>query len=388
MKKWLVALLVLLLSVTTADARTKAKNKIAEIKEGEPSYQAYIVVEATTGKVLEGQNIHLRWPPASITKLMVAFIVLEKISRNELHLDDRIPISKEASKMGGSQVFLKEGETFSLEELMKAMMVASANDAGYAIAEFIAGSKEKFINLMNETAKALGMQDTTYHSVHGLPPSRDQEEDITSCYDLAILSRAILKYPTILQWTSIKNDTFRDGMFVLNNHNKLLFKMPGVDGLKTGYYRKAGYNVVATAEKKNLRLIVAVLGSPTAKTRDVVAMEKLKAYFSVYEMVQVVKKGDIIDREILLPQGETPKVRGIAGSGFSYPVLSKNKNALTKEIELPERIEGEIKENQKLGEVVIKFENQEVGRVDIVSPKAVSRAGSFTIFRRKLGMGS
>jgi D-alanyl-D-alanine carboxypeptidase (penicillin-binding protein 5/6) len=388
MKKWLIALFVLLLSVNAAGARTKANKKAAETKEQEPPYQAYIVAEATTGKVLEGQNIHLRWPPASITKLMVAFIVLEKISTNELHFDDRIPISREASKMGGSQVFLKEGETFTLEELMKAMMVASANDAAYAIAEFVAGSKEKFVQLMNEKAKELGMQDTTYHSVHGLPPSRDQEEDITSCYDLAILSRAILKHPRILEWTSIKNDTFRGGAFVLNNHNKLLAKMPDIDGLKTGYYRKAGYNVVATAERKNLRLIVVVMGSPTAKTRDSVAMEKLKANFSGYEMVQIVKKGDVIDREVLLPQGETPKVRGIAAGGFSYPVPSKNKNAFTKDIVLPEKIEGGIKENQKLGEVVIKYENKEVGRVGIVSPRAIPKAGYFTIFRRKLGLGS
>ncbi len=388
MKKWLIALLVVLFSVTAADARTKVKKKAAEIREEAPPCQAYIVVEPTTGKILEGQNIHLRWPPASITKLMVAFIVLEKISANELHLQDRIPISREASRMGGSQVFLKEGETFTLEELMKAMMVASANDAAYAIAEFVAGSKEKFVQLMNEKAKELGMQDTTYHSVHGLPPSRDQEEDITSCYDLSVLSRAILKYPRILEWTSIKNDTFRDGAFVLNNHNKLLAKMPGIDGLKTGYYTKAGYNVAATAERKNLRLIVVVMGSPKAKTRDVIAMEKLKANFSEYEMIQVVKKGDVIDRDIFLPQGETPKVRGVTAGGFSYPAPSKNRNAFSKEIELPEKIEGEIKENQKLGDVVIKFENKEVGRVSIVSPKAIPRAGYFTIFRRKLGLGS
>jgi D-alanyl-D-alanine carboxypeptidase (penicillin-binding protein 5/6) len=387
-EKWLIALLVLMLSVTAAAARTKTKKKVAEIKEEEPPYKAYIVAEATTGKVLEGQNIHLRWPPASITKLMVAFIALEKISTNELHLDDRIRVSREASMMGGSQVFLKEGETFTLEELMKAMMVVSANDAACAIAEFIAGSKEKFVYLMNEKAKSLGMQDTIYHSVHGLPPSRDQQEDLTSCYDLAILSRAILRYPKILDWTSIKNDTFRHGTFELDNHNKLLSKMRGVDGLKTGYYRRAGYNVVATAERKNLRLIIVVLGSPTAKARDAVVMKKLNTYFSLYEMAQVVKKGEVIGHEILLPQGETPKLRGIAGSGFSYPVVSKNKNALTKEIELPEQIEGEIKKNEKLGEVVIKLGNHEVGRVDILSPKAVPRAGSFTVFRRKLGMGN
>jgi len=388
MKKWFIVLCLILFVVTAADARTKSKKKIAEAKEKEPPYQAYMVVEATTGKVLEGQQGHLKWPPASITKLMVALLAMEKLSAGEVRLEDEVTISGSASKMGGSQVYLKEGEVFTLEELMKAMLVASANDAAYAIAERIAGSEESFIRMMNEKAKALGMSDTTFRSVHGLPPSKDEDEDITSAHDLAVLSRAVLKYPKILEWTSIRHDSFRDGMFILNNHNKLLVKMPGADGLKTGYYRKAGYNIVATAEKKNLRLVAVVLGCPTAKTRDAVAIEKLKANFSLYEMVQVVKKGELIDQDILLPQAEVQRIRGIAKDAFSYPVPSKSRNLLTREIHLPEEIKGGIKEAQKLGDLVIKFQNEEVGRVDIVAPNAVSKAGFLTIFLRKLGIGS
>lgn len=388
MKKWFVLSFLLLFAVTGADARTKATKKSAQPGEEEPPYRAYLVVEASTGKVLEGREAHLKWPPASITKLMVALLVMEKVSAGEARLDDRVSVSAKASKMGGSQVYLKEGETFSLGDLMKAMLVASANDAAYAMAEFIAGSEEPFIRMMNDKAKALGMLDSTFRSVHGLPPSRGEEEDITSCHDLALLSRAVLNYPKILEWTSIRQDAFRDGLFILNNHNKLLFKMPGADGLKTGYYRKAGYNVVATAEKKDLRLIAVILGSPTAKTRDAVAVEKLNANFALYEMVQVVNKGDLIDRDVLLPQGEIPKIRGIASHAFAYPVPSKSKNLLTSEIRLPEAMEGEVKENQKLGEVVIMFDKEEVGKVDIVAPRAVPRAGSLTIFRRKLGLGS
>lgn len=388
MRKWFILLCVILFTVTAADAETKSKSKINQAKEEEPPYQAYIVVESATGKVLEGRHEHLKWPPASITKLMVALLAMEKVAADELRLDDRVTISGIASKMGGSQVYLKEGEIFTLEDLMKAMLVASANDAAYAIAERIAGSEEAFLRMMNEKAKALGMSDTTFRSVHGLPPSKDEDEDITSCYDLALLSRAILKYPKILEWTSIRQDSFRDGKFILNNHNKLLAKMPGADGLKTGYYRKAGYNVVATAEKNSLRLVAVVLGSPTAKTRDAVAIEKLKAYFSLYEMVPVVKKGDLIDQDVLLPQGEIQKIKGIAKNAFSYPVPSKSRNLLTREINLPEEIKGEIKESQKLGDLVIKFQNEEVGRVDIIAPKAVPKAGSFTILLRKLGIGS
>jgi D-alanyl-D-alanine carboxypeptidase (penicillin-binding protein 5/6) len=388
MKKWFIVLFLILFAVSTADARSRTKKSPVDTNGEEPPCKAYIVVEAATGKVLEGEQVHLKWPPASITKLMVALIVMEKLSAGEVHLDDKVVISRNASKMGGSQVYLKEGETFTLQELMKAMLVASANDAAYALAEFIGGTEEQFIRMMNEKAKALNMADTTFRSVHGLPPSKGEEEDLTSCYDLSLLSRALLKFPRVLEWTSIKQDSFRDGMFTLTNHNKLLIKMPGLDGLKTGYYHKAGYNVVATTEKKNLRLIAVVLGSPSAKTRDALAMEKLKANFALYEMVQVVKKGDLVDRDILLPQGEVPKIRGIAGDGFSYPVPSKSRNLLTSEIRLPEQIEGDIKANQKLGEIVVKFSNEEVGKVNIIAPKSVPKAGYFTILRRKLGLGS
>lgn len=388
MKKCFIVFLLVVFAAAAASAKTRSKKNTADTRQEEPPCQAYIVVEAATGKVLEGHQAHLKWPPASITKLMVALLAMEKVSAREVHLDDRVTVSKISSKMGGSQVYLKEGETFTLEDLLKAMMVASANDAAHAIAEFIAGSGERFILMMNEKAKALNMSDTAFRSVHGLPPSKDEDEDITSCYDLALLARAVLKYPKILEWTSIKQDSFRDGMFILNNHNKLLVKMPGMDGLKTGYYRKAGYNVVATVEKKHLRLVAVVLGSPTAKIRDALVLEKLNGNFSLYEMVHVVKQGDLIDQDILLPQGEVPKIKGIARDAFSYPVLSKNKKLLTWEIHLPEAVEGGIQENQKLGEVVIKHENEEVGRVDIVAPKAVPKAGSLTILRRKLGLGS
>lgn len=385
MNRWLITLLVFFLSVngalakqeTTQRARTAKKPPQQAVKSEakEEPYKAMIVAEGSTGNVLEGSNIHLKWPPASITKLMVAAIVLEKVDRGEVGLSDRITISGSASKMGGSQVYLKEGEIFTLEELMKAMMIASANDAAFAIAEFIAGTKEEFLRLMNEKAKGLNMVDTEFHSVHGLPPSEGEQEDLTSCHDLVILSRALLKYPKILEWTSVKTDTFRNDQLIMNNHNKLLLRMANVDGLKTGYYRKCGYNIAVTAKKGDLRVIAVVLGSPTAKIRDGVALEKLKKYLAQYEMVTVFKKGDVIDREILLPQGKEPKVKGITATAFSHPVPVQKKGAIKKEISLPDKLEGEIPEGRKLGEVVIMLDNEVIGKVDIVSPKHIPKAG-------------
>ena len=182
--------------------------------------------------------------------------------------------------MGGSQVYLKEGEVFTLADLMRATMIESANDAAYAIGEFVAGSKEEFIRLMNVTARSLHMVNTAFHSLHGLPPSRGQIADVTTCRDLSILSRKLLKYPKILEWTSVRRDRFRNGTFFMTSANRLLSKMPEVDGLKTGYYRRAGHNIVATAKKEDLRLLVIVLGSPTAGIRNAFVMQKFKKYFS------------------------------------------------------------------------------------------------------------
>jgi D-alanyl-D-alanine carboxypeptidase (penicillin-binding protein 5/6) len=243
------------------------------------NFQAYLVLDAMSGKILEEANARLKWPPASLTKLMLTDIVMEKVYRAELKLSDRVTVSRKAAAIGGSQVYLKEGEVFSLEELMRAVLIESANDAAYAIGEFVAGSKEEFIHLMNAKAGSLHMQDTEFHSIHGLPPASGQPEDFTTCRDLAILAQALLKYPLLLEWTSVRRTRFRNGSFIMTNANHLLSKMPEIDGLKTGYYRRAGYNIVATAKKGQTRLVVIVLGSPTAGIRDAFVKEKINQYF-------------------------------------------------------------------------------------------------------------
>jgi D-alanyl-D-alanine carboxypeptidase (penicillin-binding protein 5/6) len=164
--------------------------------------------------------------------------------------------------MGGSQVYLKEGETFSLDDMMKAMVVHSANDATYAVAEYIAGSPEAFVQMMNERAHQLGMRDTKYYSVHGLPPGPGQQADVSSAYDSALLAGELVKYPDVLRWSGIDSAPFRNGSFTLRNTNHLVRTMPGCDGLKTGFYAKAGFNVVATAKRNGLRLVAVVMGSP------------------------------------------------------------------------------------------------------------------------------
>jgi serine-type D-Ala-D-Ala carboxypeptidase (penicillin-binding protein 5/6) len=397
MKKWLVVVVIVLFSAGLAQARTatpkksRSTNKPAQTKVKavpEDPYKAFIVVEARSGKVLEGENVHLKRAPASVVKLMVACVVMEKLAKGEVKLTDTITVTREASKMGGSQVYLKEGETFTLEEMMKAVLVASGNDAAYAVAEHLAGTKEAFIKLMNEKAKALNMTDTEFHSVHGLPPSKGESEDQSSCSDLAILARELVRYPKLLEWTSIKTAGFRNGLLVMNNHNKLLFRLPGVDGLKTGYYRETGFNVVATAQKNDLRFIVVVLGSPKARTRDDLAAEKFKKAFAQYKTIPVVKKGETVDKEVILTEAKIGKIKGVAGADFLYPIPNDQKDTFKKEPVLAEKVKGEIKQGQKLGELVIKLDNQVVGKVDIVSTSSVPKANFFTIILRKIGIGS
>jgi len=260
-------------------------------------YEAYAVADAADGKVLEGQNLQLRWPQASLTKLMLAAVVAEKIEQGELSLDDRVTVTRKAERMGGSQVFLKEGEVFTLDELMQAALVESANDAAYAVAEHAAGSSDEFVQLMNRKAQALGMADTEFHCVHGLPPARGGRENMTSCNDMILLAREALQHPQIMEWTSVARTTFRNGMLVITNTNKLVGRLPGVDGLKTGYTRKAGFNIVATAKDADRRLIVVVLGSPESRVRDAFATAKFIEHLLARPATQV----DTVEPDELWP---------------------------------------------------------------------------------------
>ncbi len=401
MRKGFVALLVVSFLVCPAWAKAAPVKIVAKTSPSKPAmqakppakpqiakqtpppekiepYKAFIVVESDNGMVIEGENIHQKCRPASITKLMLAAIVMDKLQSGQIKLDDKVTTSQEASAMGGSQVYLKPGEVFSLDEMMRAVMVASANDAAYAVAEFVGGSRNAFVDMMNEKARQLNMVDSQFHSMHGLPPSKDQEPDISSPADLATLARELVRYPQLLAWTSLKTEPFRDGTLIMRNHNNLMSRFSGMDGLKTGFYREAGYSIVATAKRNDLRLIAVVMGSPAAKIRDGIVDEKLKKAFGQYEMVSVVKQGDTIEKEIGLPDGKQKSIKPVAASGFSYPLARDKKKLLSKTFDLPDRVRGEIKQGQRMGEMVIRFNNEVVGKVELISPVDVPKRGFFS----------
>jgi D-alanyl-D-alanine carboxypeptidase (penicillin-binding protein 5/6) len=197
---------------------------------------------------------------------MTMMVVLDKVSKGALKLDEMVPVTVEASEMGGSQVYLDPRESFPVEELLYALMVESANDAAVALAIHVGGSVAGFVDLMNQDAKAIGMTHTVFHSVHGLPPSQGSEPDVTTARDLALMGRElILKYPQALKYTSTLQRGFRNGTFIMRNHDHLLKSYPGCDGLKTGYFKQAGYSIIATAARNNARVITVVLGADKSK---------------------------------------------------------------------------------------------------------------------------
>lgn len=255
-----------------------AREPIPE-RVGDP-YTGAIVVDAASGEVLFEDRADAIGYPASVLKLMDLLVILDHIQAGKLRMEERVQVSQEAMRMGGSQVYLDVRESFTVEDLLYALMVQSANDAAVALAEHVAGSKEAFVELMNRKARELGMRHTRFHSVHGLPPSAGQQPDISTARDLAVLSRAVAQYPQALRFTSTRERGFRGGEFMMRTHNRLLADVPGCDGLKTGYFRAAGFSIAATAERQNRRIIVVVLGSPSRKARDANAARLLHQGFA------------------------------------------------------------------------------------------------------------
>lgn len=241
-------------------------------------YAGAIVTDAKTGNVLFEDNPDAKGYPASITKLMVLLIFLDAIESKRVNLQDPVTVTAEASRIGGSQVYLKENEVFPVEDLLYATIVQSANDAATALAIHYAGDRTAFVDVMNKRAQEIGMKDTVFHSVHGLPPGKDQLPDTSTPRDLAKLSQELLKHPLALNYTSTKERPFRAGTpepFIMRSHNHLLERMDGCDGLKTGYFTKAGFSIAATATKQGARAIAVVLGSADRKVRDAKAREFL-----------------------------------------------------------------------------------------------------------------
>ena len=296
--KFLLVILPLLGSALCAQAVTHAKaspakkpaaaavattstKKTANTISRDPYYSA-VVIDASTGKILFEDHASAVADPASMVKLMNLFILLDDVKAGKLRLDEPVTVTREVSQIGGRQVWLKEGEVFSVEELIYAMMIHSANDAAAALAIRTSGGRDAHAARMSARARELGLRNTIFHSVHGLPPGQGQEPDKSSALDMALLSKALLEaHPETLKYTSIPTRAFRETKPVqLTSSNKLLGKLPGCDGLKTGYFYEAGFSITATAQREGRRVIAVVMGSKDKNVRDAKAAELIEKGFT------------------------------------------------------------------------------------------------------------
>lgn len=265
---------------------------IAVEKVSRNPYLGAIVIDDATGQVLFEDNADAKGYPASVTKLMTFFVIMDKVHAGQLTLETPITVSAEAAKTGGSQVYLKQGEVFTVDDLLYALMIQSANDAAVALAVHAAGSKEAFVELMNTKARQLGMTNTTFRSPHGLPPAKGQQVDLTTARDLALLSRELINHGDVLRYSSVKVRMLRGNTanpFEMRNHNHLLGKLAGCDGLKTGYFSAAGFSLSTTVERNGRRVVAVVLGSEASKTRDFKTMEIVEKGFAALPPMPSVK---------------------------------------------------------------------------------------------------
>ena len=335
---------------------------------------AAVLMEAEMGALLFAKDPHRISPPASMTKMMVALIALEQVQAGKRKLDEPVRASARAEAMGGSQVYLKRDEVFSLEEMLKAVMIGSANDAAVAVAEHVAGSVEGFVDLMNVRAAALGMKETHFVTAHGLPPSRGQAGDVSSPYDMAVLGRALARYPQALQWASTREAPFRQGTFILRNPNHLLGSFPGLDGLKTGHFHEAGYNLTATAERDGLRLVAVVMGEPNGKVRFAEAARLLNFGFNVVRREVAVRAGEDV-APVKVQRGVEPAVKLVTARRITLFRLPGDATAMDREIQVPPSVQAPVDAGQKVGVLTVKRGGEVVGRTDLVAAKTVPRAG-------------
>lgn len=327
--------------------------------------KAAILIEAETGKVLFSYNENEPLPIASITKIMTMLLVMEAIDGGKITPKDTTTISPYATRMGGSQVYLKEGEVFTVEELLKAVAVHSANDASVALAEVIAGSEEAFVAMMNQKAQELKMKNTMFLDCTGLT----DEGHYSTAYDISIMSRKLLtKHPKIVHYTTIWHDTFRDGKFDLDNTNKLVKRYRGTTGLKTGFTNKAGFCLSASAERDGTKYISVILGSDSNDHRFSESARLLDFAFTNWESARIEKK-DLEAGTIRIKKGVVTEIPVIFSDNVVVVVRKGSKSKITETIEMPEIINAPVKAGQPVGVLNVDLEGEILASIEIVAAK-------------------
>lgn len=340
-----------------------------------------ILIEQHSGQVLYEQNCHEKLRPASVTKVMTILLIMEAIDSGRLSYTDKIPCTENAAGMGGSQIWLDVREELTVDEMLKAICVVSANDCTVAMAEYLAGSQEAFVAKMNEKAQELGMQDTTFKNCHGI----DEDGHITSAYDIALMSRELLnKHPSITKYTTIYMDSLRDGKSQLVNTNKLIRNYKGATGLKTGSTATALYSLSASATRDDLSLIAVIMKAPNTKTRFAEAQKLLDYGFANFEYKKLANKGDVI-KDVIVDKGIETNVNGILEADSGILIQKGQDKNIEQQLELPSMVSSPVEQGQVLGTVTYHLNGQEIGKVNIIAEKSVNKISTFTMIENIYG---
>lgn len=339
---------------------------------------AAVLIEQSTGQVLYSHNEHEKLRPASVTKIMSILLIMEQLDNGTLSYSDQISCSETARSMGGSQIWLDTTETLTVDEMLKAICVVSANDCVMAMAEHIAGSEEAFVQMMNDKAKELGMNDTTFKNCHGI----DEDGHETSAYDIALMSRELLsKHPNITKYTTIWMDSLRDGKSELVNTNKLIRTYKGITGLKTGSTSLALYNLSASATRDNLSLIAVIMKAPSTKIRFAEASKLLDYGFSKFSFKSFGKKGDII-QNVSVERGVCKNVDAILERDAGTLIEKGKENQISQEIKIDNVISAPTKSGDKIGEVTFSLDNKTLSTVNLVASNDVDKINLFSMSKK------
>lgn len=372
MKKKILILLLLMLFPIGVKAEENTNNElIANATSG-------LLMEQSTGKIIFEKDKDKQVAVASMTKMVAQTIILEKIEEGKINWEDIVTVSENASGMGGSQIYLTTGEKMSVKDLFKGISMASANDATVAMAEYISGTEEEFVKLMNKKVKELGLKNTTFKNSTGL----DEEGHLSTAYDMAVIARNLLTHEKILDYSSVYEDYLRqdtENKFWLVNTNKLVRFYDGADGLKTGHTDAAKYCLAATAKKDGMRLIAVVLGEESSKVRNSEAMALLDYGFNTKKISIVKEKGKVV-KEISFDKGDRKKIS--LAPKYDVGVL-ENKNAggnkYDYEIEVDE-LKLPIKQGDVLGKIVVKSKNEKITEVDLISKTNINKLNYFELY--------
>ncbi len=342
-----------------------------------------ILMEQSTGRVLYEKDANSRRPMASVTKIMTMLLAMEAIAGGKMTYDDMITGSAYAKSMGGSTIFLDEGEQLSVRDMLKGIAVSSGNDAAVAMGEHIAGSSENFVAMMNNRAAELGMKDTNFVNCNGL----DAEGHYSSAYDIALMSRELMKHEDIFEYTTIWMDSLRNGAFTLSNTNKLIRFYDGATGLKTGSTDKAKFCISATAKRGDMHLIAVIMASPTSKERSADASKLLNYGFANYGVLSCARKGEVCD-SIYIAKSGIDKVDVVCGEDASYLYEKSNAPQMTREVAIDPAVVSPLKEGDVVGSMTVKNGDEVIATVPLIVSNDVPKRSVVGTFARLFGMWS